>query len=269
MLTVKKVLTPYNFSDRNDIRRIKYIVIHYFGSLGSAKAVANYFASAYRGASAHYALDEGPIVYQSVEDEDVAWHCGTSGTYFHAECRNSNSLGIEVRPYKINTARSAYASDTDWYFTDEIIANLAILVKYLMKKYGIDSDHVIRHYDVTHKYCPRPYMGDDINTYHKVSGNTMWARFKTLLITEESEDEDVDFANLTDEQIDALMARMNKRLAALPVSTYAKESSEKAVKSKLFSDGDSDGMVDNPQGFARRQELATVFNRAGLLDKQY
>jgi len=267
-LTISKLLTTFNFSDRNEVRRIKYIVIHYFGSLGSAKSVANYFASAYRGASAHYALDEGSVVYQSVEDEDIAWHCGTSGTYFHAECRNSNSIGIEVRPYKIDTSRSAYASDTDWYFTEEIIDNLVIFVKYLMAKYNIDADHVIRHYDVTHKYCPRPYMGDDVNTYHKVSGNVMWARFKARL-TEESEDEEVDFANLTDEQVDALFARMNKRLAALPVSDYAKESSQKAVQSKLFSDGDKDGMVDNPQGFARRQELATVFNRAGLLDKVY
>lgn len=268
-LTIKKKLTPYNFSDANNIGRIKYIVIHYFGSLGTAEAVANYFVNAYRGASAHYSLDEGPVVWQSVEDEDIAWHCGTSGTYYHAYCRNSNSIGIEVRPYKIDKSRTAYAGDTDWYFTDEIIANLVIFVKYLMKKYNIPVENVVRHYDVTRKYCPRPYMGDDINTYHKVSGNTMWKRFKDQLVAEESEDEDVDFSKLTDKEIDILIDRMNKRLAAQPLSEYAKTASAKGVKSGLFSDGDKDGLVDNPQGFLRRQELAAVLDRAGMLDKKY
>jgi N-acetyl-anhydromuramyl-L-alanine amidase AmpD len=78
--TIQKNLTKINFTDRNDISRIKYIVIHYFGSLGSAKSVSNYFASDYRGASAHYALDDDEIIWQCVEDEDIAWHCGTSGT---------------------------------------------------------------------------------------------------------------------------------------------------------------------------------------------
>ncbi len=45
--TIPKNLTKINFTDRNDISRIKYIVIHYFGSLGSAKSVSNYFASDY------------------------------------------------------------------------------------------------------------------------------------------------------------------------------------------------------------------------------
>lgn len=272
-LTIKQMLTPYNFSDRNNIRRIKYLVIHFYGSLGTALSVANYFANAYRGASAHYSLDDGPIIYQSVEDEDIAWHCGTSGTYFHAECRNSNSIGIEVRPYKIDT-KHIEAGDTDWYFTDEIINNLVIFVKYLMRKYNIPASRVIRHYDVTHKYCPRPYMGDDINTFHKVSGNTMWHRFKTMLVeeskTEESEvDEMPDFSKLTDEEVDILMARIAKRFVTQPVSAYAKESCEKGVKSGLFSDGDKDGLVDNPRGFLLRQEFATVLNRAGLLDKKY
>lgn len=274
-LTIRKVLTPYNFSDRNDIRRIKYIVIHYFGSLGDAEAVANYFANAYRGASAHYSIDEGLIVYQSVEDEDIAWHCGTTGKYFN-DCRNSNSIGIEVRPYKINT-KSIKADHADWYFTDQIIRNLVILTAYLMRKYDVPASHVIRHYDVTHKLCPRPYAGDDINLYHKVSGTTMWNKFKTLLLTEllnhsnsaEREDDDVvDFSKLSDAEVDSLLARLNKRFASLPASDYAKESCQKAVTSGIFSDGDKDGGLDNPHGFLKRQEAAALFDRLGLLDKQ-
>ena len=180
MFKIVKDLTPMNYTKKGDTRRIKYIVIHYFGSLGTAEAVARHFRTAYRGASAHYILDEGNNIYQSVEDGDIAWHCGTSGKYYHPACRNSNSIGIEVRPRKVNT-KSLKASDTDWYFTDEVIERLDEFTKYLMKKYNIPAENVLRHYDITRKYCPRPFMGDDINNYHKVSGNEMWKRFKARL----------------------------------------------------------------------------------------
>ena len=175
------LLTAINFTDKNNESRIEYIVIHYFGSLGSAKSVARYFNNAYRGASAHFELDENPIVYMSVKPEDIAWHCGSSKGYIHPYCRNSNSIGIEVRPYKINTSRAYYASDKDWYFTDAIIDNLVKFTQAVMDVYNIPKSNVIRHYDVTGKWCPRPYIGDDINTYYNKSGNQMWKEFKDRL----------------------------------------------------------------------------------------
>lgn len=60
---------------------------------------------------------------------------------------------------------------------------------------------------------------------------------------------------------------LNTYLATLPTAEFAKDSSEKGVKSKVFSDGDKDGLVDNPKGFLKREELAVVLNRLGLLDK--
>lgn len=174
-------LTQHNFTDKNSTSRIKYIVIHYFGSLGTAKDVANYFASAYRGASAHFSLDEGETVYRCVKEEDIAWHCGTSGKYVHPTCRNSNSLGIEVRPYKVDTSRATYASDRDWYFTDAIIDRLVEFTVYLMKKYNVPPENVIRHYDVTGKWCPRPMMGTDTNTVYNDTGDNQWKLFKQKL----------------------------------------------------------------------------------------
>ena len=56
-------------------------------------------------------------------------------------------------------------------------------------------------------------------------------------------------------------------MATLPTSDYAKEASAKGIAAGVFSDGDSDGLVDNPQGILRRQELAVVLDRLGLLDK--
>ena len=49
---------------------IKYIVIHYTAGNGdTAKNNADYYASAKIEASAHYFVDEGNIIYQSVKDK--------------------------------------------------------------------------------------------------------------------------------------------------------------------------------------------------------
>lgn len=73
------------------------------------------------------------------------------------------------------------AGDKDWYFDVQTVANLTELVRSLQKQYGIDNDHVIRHYDVTAKLCPRMWVGDDINTYYGKSGNQLWNEFKAGL----------------------------------------------------------------------------------------
>ena len=155
-MQINKLLTPYNFTDANNVGRIKYIVIHYVGALGGAKANCQYYAGQYIGASAHYFVGFEGEIWQSVADEDVAWHCGAS-SYKHKECRNTNSIGIELCVRKRNTSRLG-AEDKDWYFEDETVAAAVELTKYLMKKYGVPASHVIRHYDVTGKICPNPYV---------------------------------------------------------------------------------------------------------------
>jgi N-acetylmuramoyl-L-alanine amidase CwlA len=68
--------------------------------------------------------------------------------------------------------------DTDWYIPEATLDRASYLIAYLMRQYNIPIDHVIRHYDVTKKNCPRPLVGDDINEYYGISGNERWARFK-------------------------------------------------------------------------------------------
>lgn len=155
-MQINKRLTPYNFTDANNVGRIKYIVIHYVGALGGAEANCNYYAQKYIGASAHYFVGFSGEIWQSVEDADVAWHCGAN-TYNHAECRNTNSIGIEVCVRKRNTG-NLEATDKDWYFEDATVEAADELTRYLMEKYGVPASHVIRHYDVTGKICPNPYV---------------------------------------------------------------------------------------------------------------
>lgn len=69
-MEIKKNLTTQNYNT-GVISRIKYIVIHYTANNGdTALSNTNYFKS-YRGASAHYFVDE-TSVYQSIEDKNIA-----------------------------------------------------------------------------------------------------------------------------------------------------------------------------------------------------
>ena len=167
MRAINKLISGYNHNAGN-ISRIKYIVIHYVGALGGAKANCQYYAGGNRNASAHYFVGFDGEIWQSVEDANVAWHCGAS-SYKHGECRNANSIGIEMCVRKRNTANLG-ATDKDWYFEDATVEAAAELTRYLMDKYGVPASHVIRHYDVTGKICPNPYV-------YNTTGHT-WDEFK-------------------------------------------------------------------------------------------
>lgn len=150
-MTIQKNLTIRNFTDKNDSSRIKYIVIHYTGNDGdTAYSNTKYFKTEYRGASAHYFVDETSI-WQCVLDEDIAWHCGTTGTYYHKECRNTNSIGIELCSKK---------KDGKYYIPEETIERATELINYLRQLYNIPIENILRHYDVTHKNCPAPFVED-------------------------------------------------------------------------------------------------------------
>lgn len=158
---INKLLTKVNFTDANRKKsEIKYLVKHYVGATGSAKDNCKFFKDVYRGASAHYFVNHDGQIWQCVEENDIAWHCGAS-KYKHPECRNSNSIGIELCVKKDKNGK--------WYYTEETKKAAAVLFAYLMDKYDIAEDHVLRHYDVTGKTCGEP----DVR-----SGNKVWSEFK-------------------------------------------------------------------------------------------
>lgn len=132
-------------------KRNMWIVIHYVGSVSTAKNNATYFYSENRRASAHYFVDENEI-WQVVEDKDAAWHVGGAKKYYNS-CRNNNSIGIEMCCKKLNGK---------WYIEPKTIANTIALTRHLAKKYNIDTKYYIcRHYDVTSKLCPEPMVRNE------------------------------------------------------------------------------------------------------------
>lgn len=178
-MEIKKNLTTQNWNE-GTLSRIKYIVVHYTGNNGdTALANSNYFKS-YRGSSAHYFVDENSI-YQSVEDKNIAWHCGAN-TYYHQDCRNHNSLGVELCSY--------ISSKGNYAFKAKTVENAIRLIKELMVKYNVPAANVIRHYDVTGKICPEPYVRDA----------KTWSAFKaklTEITTIEEDDEMIETIKIT------------------------------------------------------------------------
>ena len=202
---------------------IEYIVVHYTANKGdTAQNNLDYFARTKTGTSAHYFVDSKGVG-QSVKDTDTAWHCGSKNPR-HPYCRNSNSIGIEM-------------CDSFAIVPDAVRYNTLTLVRQLMQKYGIGTDHVLRHYDVTGKNCPSPWVLVPAD----------WMEFKKML----EEDDTV-----TQEQFDAMMENYLSRRNQKTASTWAKPYIQEAIDAGLMAD--VGGSIERPQGFVTREELATV-----------
>lgn len=171
-LKINKLISKYNYNS-GSTSRIKYIVIHFVGATGGAEANCKYFAGGYRGASAHYFVGFDGEIWQSVEDKNIAWAVGAK-SYKHASCRNSNSISIEMCVKK-----KSGMGEKGWYFKDATVDATVELTKYLMEKYNVPANNVIRHYDVTGKICPAPYYYN--NTEHT------WTKFKAALTSTKTE----------------------------------------------------------------------------------
>lgn len=151
------------------------------------------------------------------------------------------------QPGGVKTAgKGASGAYTDG--TDQI--NLVEFTRALMEKYNIPAENVVRHYDVTGKWCPRPWMGDDMNAYYGTSGNEQWARFKARLSgNEEVFDMDINEAR--------------KQLTSCAdtgdtPSAWAKEAAEYCKRKGIFN-GDGAGNFGWQQPITREAVACIIY----------
>lgn len=219
---------PDNYQ-RGRAQPVSFLVFHYVGATGGAEANAKYYHNTPNiGASAHYFVDHAPgaEIWQSVPEADTAWHCGAK-SYRHPECRNANSIGIEMCCRKDAGV---------WYIDEATMAAAAELGRDIMARYSIPLGRVLRHYDVTGKLCPRPLVDD-----------AAWAAFRTRL-----EDD------MTQEQFNAMMDVYLAQNREKPVSDWGAAVWKKATTSGIF-----DGTA--PQNPLTREQAALVLDRLDLL----
>lgn len=170
-------------------REIKYLAIHFTAGssskAGSAKSVKHVFES--RKASADFAVDDQDLVQFNPDLKNYyCWAVGDGNRKYGVT--NKNSISIEICSSLKKGTSAAVPNHSGWYFTDAALENAVKLSKYLMKKYNIPIDRVIRHYDASRKSCPglvgwndgTLYKEDGSKTKEKNNSNE-WIKFKKKL----------------------------------------------------------------------------------------
>ena len=174
-------------------RVVEFIVIHYTGNKkDTAKNNATFFHNGARKSSANYFMDEAEC-YQSVALNNAAWAVGGTSVYKHADCRNKNSISIEM------------CCSGNSIVSEKTINNTAYLCAELCKYIGITADtvdtFVLRHYDVWDKQCPAQWA-----TENSAGWTTFKEKVKAILRNEEG---------LTMEQYNELKNLIEKQAAEI------------------------------------------------------
>lgn len=166
--------TSYHNTTEMNNRKIKWIVIHYTAGTtstrGAAQNTATYFANTPNKASADFIVDDETIVQYNPDPLNYyCWAVGgnkysnkitsLSGQYY-GQCKNNNSISIEMCSNKKNKASLA-STDDDWYITEKTQKMAIQLTTYLMQLYNIDKSHIIMHHQVTGKACPQPWCKNE------------------------------------------------------------------------------------------------------------
>ena len=138
-------LLPVNPYSRPGIplEQVNGIVIHYVGNPGTTAAQNHsYFENlAQTGetyASSHFLVGLEGEVTQNVPLDEIAY-CSNQ--------RNEDTISIEC-----------CHPDDSGAFNQATYDSLVRLTRWLMEAYDLDTDQVIRHYDVTGKICPKSFV---------------------------------------------------------------------------------------------------------------
>ena len=257
-------------------RSIDYLVVHYTAGTtskaGTAANVAAYFASTDNQASADFIVDDGTVVqYNPDLTNRYCWHCGggrqsTKGGGLYGACKNANSIGVELCSTN-SSGKVTAANDSRWSFSQAVLERGRQLLRELMERYGIDAEHVIRHYDVTGKLCP------GIVGWNADSGDeSLWTAFHGGLAGEvqataekESTEEDEEMDLSTFKQ---MWSQLRAELQDNDASAYSQQARQWAVEQGLIS-GISDGAFNGAwQDYLTREQLVTVLYRFAQMLEQ-
>lgn len=160
-----KLIQPNTYSrPQTQLEKVNGIVIHYVGNPGTtAVANRNYFNELGKThttyASSHFVVGLEGEVIQCIPLKEIA---------YASNDRNNDTISIEV-----------CHPDATGKFNDKTYDSLIELVAWLVTKYDLSKDDIIRHYDVTGKLCPLYYvkhedawekLKNDVITYIKKEG---------------------------------------------------------------------------------------------------
>ena len=140
-----------------ELSQVNGIVVHYTANPGTtAQQNRDYFEglaqSGETHASSHFVIGISGEIIQCIPCNEIAYASNE---------RNADTISIEC-----------CIPDDTGKFTDATYGSLVHLVTWLMGRYDLTTDDVIRHYDVTGKACPKYY----------VENEAAWEQFKSDLV---------------------------------------------------------------------------------------
>ena len=74
----------------------------------------------------------------------------------------------------------SYKDNNGYHIAQETEDRAILLIRELMKKHNISAENVVRHYDVTHKNCPAPWVEE-----------AAWQEFKRKLTEKQTKSKEV------------------------------------------------------------------------------
>lgn len=171
-------INPYSRTGEK-LKAVKQIVVHWVGNANtSAIANRNYFESLkdkHIYASSHYIIGLTGEIIRCIPENEVAYHAG-NGTV------NRNSIGIED-------------CHPDWSgkFNNSTYNSLVELCADICRRYNLNTNNIIRHYDVTGKICPKYYVEheDAWIQFKKDVANKIGQPESEVIVKEEGSDEPV------------------------------------------------------------------------------
>lgn len=260
-INITKKTSTHNTTAKSG-RAIEYIAIHYTAGVssksGAAANIASYFASTTLEASADFIVDDANIVQYNPDPANrYCWAVGGSrynnkGGSLYGKATNANTVSIEICSAN-STGKVTNANDKYWSLSNAAVANAIELTKYLMATYGIDADHVIRHYDVTGKLCP------GVVGWNADSGDEgKWQTFKTKI----KEDDDMtatEVKTIAQQVINENAEEVYNTIDDVP--TWGKETVEKLITKGALT-GTDKGLE---LGYTLLRQLV-INDRMGLYD---
>lgn len=121
------------------LKGVKDIVVHYVGNPGTtAQQNHDFYAGNQSNVSSHFVVGLDGEIIQCIPINE--WSAASNW-------RNNDTISIEV-----------CHSDETGKFKKKTYSSLVKLVAWLENVCDIDESHVIRHYDITKKECPRYFV---------------------------------------------------------------------------------------------------------------
>lgn len=133
------------------LREVRNIVMHYTANPGAS--AANHVGYLGKVLAEQNPYDDVPDTYASahlfVDRVEAVLVIPLDEVAYHASQANTYSIGVEM------------CIEQDGAFHPDTVRRTVEIVAELCERYGLDPwGGVIRHYDVTGKICPKPYVDD-------------------------------------------------------------------------------------------------------------